>query len=252
MNDDECPVNGNEHPDDSVLTAELVDSLAEVPMPEPPSLTAITSRGRVHRRRRLAGLAGLGGSIATAVIMLALGLAGVFGAAPAGGRGTTQTAAFTLTSYVNGTVALKLSQVFEPAALQRALSQHGVRALVKTGTYCSSSPAAPSPVRLGVLPAPTAARGRHRATPWPGSGQGIWESATLPVKPSQLAPMADPISMVINPAAMPSGTELFIGFFNPGYSVFVDLIYTGSHTCSTGQRPPAVARQDRPPSAGHG
>ncbi len=196
-------------------------------------------------------MAGLGGAPAAAVIALALGLAGVFGAAPAGGTGTTESAAFTLTSYVNGTVSLKLSQVFDPAALQRALSQHGVRALVKTGTYCSSSPAAPSPVRLGVLPSPRPAGTRHRATPGPGGGQGIWESATLPVKPGQLAPMADPISMVINPAAMPSGTELFIGFFNPGYSVFVDLIYIGSHTCINGQQPPAVARLDRPSSAGH-
>jgi hypothetical protein len=245
-------MNNDEHPDDSALTAELVDSLARVAVPERPPLAAITSRGRVHRRRRLAGFAGLGGAPAAVVIALALGLTGVFGSAPDRGTGTTQTSAFTLTSYVNGTVSLKLSQVFDPAALQRALSQHGVRALVKTGTYCSSSPAAPSPVRLGVLPSPRRAGTRHRATPGPGGGQGIWESATLPVKPSQLALMADPISMVINPAAMPSGTELFIGFFDPGYSIFVDLIYTGSHTCIKGQPSPAVPRPDRPPSAGHG
>jgi hypothetical protein len=243
-------MNDDEHPDDSALTAQLRDSLADVAVPERPPLAEITSRGRVHLRRRLAVSAGLGGVTSAVVLALALGLTGVFGAAP--GRGTTQTAAFTLTSYVNGTVSLKLSQEFDPAALQRALSQHGVRALVKTGTYCSSSPAAPSPVRLGVLPSPRRAGTRHRATPGPGGGQGIWQSATLPVKPSQLAPMADPISMVINPAAMPSGTELFIGFFNPGYSIFVNLIYTSSHTCVSGQRPPAVARQDRPPSAGHG
>ena len=241
----------DEHPADSALAQELRDSLSDLAVPGPPPLAAITGRGRVRRRRRLAGLAGLGVTGGAAAIALALGLAGVFGAAPAR-TGTVQAAAFTLTSYTDGTVSLKLSQVFDPAALQRALSQYGVRALVKTGTYCSSSPAAPSPVRLGVLPSPRPAGTRHRATPGPGGGQGIWESATLPVKPSQLAPMADPISMVINPAAMPSGTELFIGFFNPGYSVFVDLIYTGSHTCINGQWPPAAARQDRPPSARHG
>lgn len=242
-------MNADEHPDDSALTAELVNSLADVAVPERPPLAAITDRGRVHRRRRLAVFAGLSGATSAVVIALALGLTGVFGAA-LGRTGGTQTAAFTLTSYVNGTVSLKLSQVFDPAALQRALSQRGVRALVKTGTYCSSSPAVPSPVRLGVLPSPRRAGTRHRATPGTG-GQGIWESATLPVKPSQLAPMADPISMVINPAAMPSGTELFIGFFDPGYAIFVDLIYTGSHTCIKGQ-PPAASRPDRPPSAGHG
>jgi hypothetical protein len=251
MNHHEQTMNDGEHPDDSALTAELRDSLADVAVPERPPLAAITSRGRAHRRRRRAGLAARGGATAAVVIALALGLTSLLGAAPGRGTGATQTAAFTLTSYVNGTVSLKLSQVFDPAALQRALSQHGVRALVKTGTYCSSSPAAPSPVRLGVLPIPRRAGTRHRATPELG-GQSIWESATLPVKPSQLAPMADPISLVINPAAMPSGTELFIGFFNPGYSVFVDLIYTGSHTCIKGQPPPAVARQDRPSSARHG
>jgi hypothetical protein len=235
MNDGEHPVNDDVHPDDNVLTAELVDSLADVPMPEPPPLTAITSRGRVYRRRRrLAGVAGLGGSLTAVIIVLALGLAGVFGPAPGRRTGARQTAAFTLTSYVNGTVALKLSQEFDPAALQRALSQHGVRALVKSGTYCLSRPAAPSPVRLGVLPRPRPAGTGHRAMPGPG-GQGVWQSATLPVKPSQLAPMADPISMVINPVAIPPGTELFIGFFSPGYSVLVNLIYTSSHTCINGQ-----------------
>lgn len=243
-------MNDDEHPDDSALTAELVDSLANVAVPERPPLAAITRRGRVHRRRRLASLAGLGGAPAAVVIALALGLTGVFGTAPGRGAGK-QAAAFTLTSYVNGTVSLKLSQEFDPAALQRALSQHGVRALVKTGTYCSSSPAAPSPLRLGVLPRPRHAGTRHRATPGPG-GQGFWQSATLPVKPSQLAPMANPISMMINPAAMPAGTELFIGFFSPGYSVFINLIYTSSHTCTNGQGRPAAARQDRPSSAGPG
>ena len=250
-------MNDDEHPDDSALTAELVDSLARVAVPERPPLAAITDRGRVHRRRRLAGLAGLGGATAAVVIALALGLTGVFGAAPARGTGTTRTAAFTLTSYINGTVALKLSQVFDPAALQRALAQHGIRALVKTGTYCSSSPAAPSPVRLGVLPIPRRARTPHRATPGTGGGQGIWESATLPVKPSQLAPMVDPISMVINPAAMPSGTELFIGFFDPGtpssWTSSTPALTPAStasgrqpHPARTGPRPPGT---DDPPAA---
>jgi len=229
-------MNQDEHPDDSALTAELVDSLAEVAVPERPPLAAITGRGRVHRRRRLAGLAGTG---AAALIVLALGLAGVFGAAP-GGTGTIQTAAFTLTSYTNGTVSLTLSQLFDPVALQRALARHGIRALVKIGSYCSSSPAAPSPIRLGVLPgaSPVPAGTHRRATPGLGNGQGIWQTVTLPVKPSQLAPMVDPISMVINPAAMPSGTELFIGYFDLVQTVVVNLIYTGSHTCSNTQQPP--------------
>jgi hypothetical protein len=208
-------------------------------VPERPPLAAITDRGRVYQRRRLAGLAGLGVACAVTGIALVLGLTGVLGAAPTR-NGTAQTAAFTLTSYTNGTVSLKLSQVFDPAALQRALAQHGTRALVKVGSYCSSSPAAPSSIRLGVLPgaSPGPAGTRRRAAPGLGNGQGIWESVTLPVKPSQLAPMVDPISMVINPAAMPAGTELFIGYFDLAQTIVVNLIYTSSHTCRNTQQPP--------------
>ena len=237
-------MNHDEHPDDSALTAELLGSVSELAVPGRPPLAAIIGRGRVHQRRRLAGFAGLGVTGAAAAIALALGLAGVFGAAPARGTGPVQTGAFTLTSYANGNVSLDLSQLFDPAALQRALAQHGIRALVKIGAYCSSSPAAPSPIRLGVLPGagPGPGRTHHRATPGRGNGQGIWQSVTLPVKPSQLAPMVDPVSMVINPAAMPARTELFIGYFDLDQRIVVDLIYTGSHTCSNTQQPPGGPR----------
>ena len=234
-------MNHDEYPNDSTLTRELRDSLSELAVPGRPPLAAITDRGRTYRRRRLGGFAGLAGATAAVVIALALGLTGVFGAPPA--RSTPQTgAAFTLTSYTNGTVSLKLSQLFDPAALQQALTQHGIPALVKIGSYCSSSPAAPSPVRLGVLPgaSPAPAGTRHRATPGLGNGRGIWQAVTLPVKPSQLAPMVDPISMMINPAAMPAGTELFIGYFDLVQTIVVDLIYTGSHTCSNAQQPPGT------------
>jgi hypothetical protein len=80
---------------------------------------------------------------------------------------------------------------------------------------------------------------QDNATPGPG-GHGFTESGNFPVKPSQLAPMVDPVTMVINPGAIPSGTELFIGYFNIGYTVFFDLIYTSSHTCRNADQPPAT------------
>lgn len=230
-------MNDDEYPDDGALAAELLDSLAEVAVPGRPPLAAITDRGRGHRRR-LAGLAGLGSASAAVVIALALGPTGVFGAAPAR-TGTVQTAAFTLISYTNGVVALKLSQVFDPAALQRALAQHGIPALAKTDAYCLSNPAVPAPVGRRVLSIP---RGRP----------DILQTGNWPVKPSQLAPFDDPITVVLDGAAMPPGTELFIGNFDLGHTIFAGVIYTSSHTCVTGQRPPAVARLDRPPSAGPG
>jgi hypothetical protein len=252
-------MNDNEHPSDSAVTRELRDSLSAVAAPERPSLAVITDRGRVHQRRRLAGLGGLCVTGAATGTALALGLTGVFGAASAGSAeagsaaprtgsaGTIRTAAFTLTSNANGTDTLTLthSQMFDPAALQQALAQHGIAAVVRTDTFCSSSPAAPDPgslrpgglgvlsIRAGVEPP------RPRAVPAPGS-----------LKPGDLSPrglravdlnrIVDHSVTVINPAKMPSGTELFFGYFNSDHALFFDLIYSSSYTCSTGQQPPAT------------
>jgi hypothetical protein len=233
-------MNHDEHPDDSTLTRELRDSLSELAVPARPPLTAITSRGRVHQRRRLAGFASLGIAGAAAGVALALGMTGVLGGAPARGTGAIRTAAFTLTSNANGTVSLNLRQLFDPAALQRALARDGIPALVTADAYCSSSPAAPGPVRAGVLSARAPAGVRRRAAPG-RAGRGIVESALFPVKPSDLAPsVAGELTMVINPAAMPAGTELFVGYFNSEDTLMFDLIYTSSHTCSHAQQPPAI------------
>ena len=218
-------MNYDEHPNDSALTRELRDSLSEVAGPERPPLAAITNRGRAHQRRRLAGFAGLGVTGAAAGTALALSLTGVLGAAPARSTGTIRTAAFTLTSNANGTDTLTLSnsQMLDPAALQRALAQHGIPALVKTDIYCSSNPAAPDPNSIGVLTVQHA-----NGTPLPKKSPAV-----KTVGPAHVAP-AD-IVTVINPAAMPSGTKPFFGYFNSDHALFVDLIYTSSYTCSNGQ-----------------
>lgn len=239
----------DEHTDDSTLTRELRDSLADLAVPGRPPLAAITSRGRAHRRRRR--LAGLGVTSAAACLALALSLTGVFGAARGRSTGTIQTADFTLTSYTNGTVAVNLRQMFGPAALQQALRRNGIPALVRSNTYCSSSPAVPSPLGLGVLSIPPPPGPRHLAAPSagprhqaaPGGEQGIIVGGNWPVKPSQLAPsIADAIQMVINPTAMPAGTELFIGYFDLGHTAFLNLIYTGSHTCRKALEPPGAPK----------
>jgi hypothetical protein len=36
---------------------------------------------------------------------------------------------------------------------------------------------------------------------------------------------------VINPAAMPSGTELFFGYSTSIHALFTDLIYASSYAC---------------------
>ena len=228
----------HEHPNDSTLTRELRDSLAAVAAPERPPLAAITNMGRAHQRRRLAGLAGLGGAGVAAGIALALGLTGVLGAAPARSTGTIgtaaparstgtiRTAAFTLTSNANGTDTLTLthSQMFDPAALQQALAQHGIPALVKTDTYCSSNPAAPNPASIGVLSV---------RAPGPQPPRGVFSNLT----PSEMNRIAAGTRTVIKPAAMPSGTELFFSYVNSGHALFFDLIYTSSYTCSNAPPP---------------
>jgi hypothetical protein len=207
-------MNDDEHPDDSTLTRELRDALSEVAVPGRPPLAAITSRGRAHQRR-LAGFAGLAVAGVAAGTALALGLTGVLGAAPTGSTGTIRTAAFTLTRNANGTdtLALSNSQMPDPAAVQRALEQHGIPALVKTGIICSSWPPPPSTGVLSIqLP---------DGTPVPGPSS---HRRRIPAN----------AVFVINPAAMPTGTELFFGYFNSGrvHALYPGLIYTNSHTCS--------------------
>lgn len=206
---------------DSTMTQELRNALSEVTAPERPPLATITSRGHAHQRRRLAGFAGFGVTGVAAGTALALGLTGVVGATPARSTGTIRTVTFTLTRNANGTDTLTLtnSQMADPATLQKALARDGIPALVKTGTICSSNPAPPS---SGVLT--------------------IERPDGTPVHPS-----AHPVNItndvnVINPAAMPAGTELFIGYLNSGrvHAIHPGLIYTSSYTCSYGGQPPAT------------
>jgi hypothetical protein len=217
-------MNHHEHPDDSIVMQELRDSVAELAVPRQPPLASITSRGHVYRRRR-AGFASAGVTSAAACIALVLGLTGVFGAGPTGSTGTS--------AATEGTVSLRLGQLFDPAALQRALAQAGVPALVRIGVYCSSSPVIPEPVTDAVLPGAAWTPRRDHF-----SFHGIYMSASFPVKPSQLAPSVDPVAVKIKPAALPSGTELFIGYFNLGHTVLVSVILTGDHHCANRQLVP--------------
>ena len=170
------------------------------------------SRSRRHRRQAELSIAGVAAST-----VLALGLAGVFGSGsrtPALDSGTIRTAAFTLTENANGTATLTLTadQMFNPGALQQALQQDGIPALVETNSYCSSSPAPPGPAWAATL--------------------SVQLPDGTPVAPNQPVP-ADAVT-VINPAAMPAGTELFFGYFNSDRTLTGNLIYTSSYSCSSG------------------
>jgi hypothetical protein len=233
-------MNDVENLNECALSRELLDALSELAVPERPPLAAITRMGLAHQRRRLAGFAGLGVT-ATVGVVLVLGLTGALGATPAQnthpgqvaapGRNTTttlgslQTPGFILTSNVNGTdtLTLTMSQMLDPATLQQALTQDGIPALVKTGTYCTSNPAPPDPVSAGVLsPFQPPGGVPHTMVPAPGGPA-----------PSEVQKMAAHTVTVINAEAMPSGTELFFGYSENIHAVFTDLIYTNAYSCSS-------------------
>jgi hypothetical protein len=227
--------------DQELITA-VRQSVHGVRMNVPAEQIASRSRAiRASGHRRLAAC--ITAVAAAGSVVLGLGLSGALGA-PDGGAdairgtgtihaaGTIRTAAFTLTRNANGTdtLTLTMSQMLDPAVLQQALAQDGIRALVKTGIYCQSSPAAPDPASIGVLSVRLPVKPPHVMVPAP-SGPA----------PSELKQIAARTVTVINAAAIPSGTELFFGYSSSIHALFTDLIYTSSYTCSNGLPPGSPA-----------
>jgi hypothetical protein len=203
-------MSGNNQMTDAAELRELRDSLSGVAMPERPRLEAITARGRAHRRRRLSAVAGLSMAGAAAGTALVLGLTGVLG--PARTPGTIRTASFTLVSNSDGTATLTINpkELLDPAALQSDLAQYGIPARVTSGSFCSSDPA---PAGFSqVMPGQPA-----------GSGTGTPQSGVQP-------------TITIDPAAMPAGAELSVGYFRLSsgeQQADVVLIDTSSYTCTS-------------------
>ena len=203
----------DEMSDNEVLRA-ASDSLSAIPMATPPDVAAIMVRGRARRRHRLSAVTGLSVAGAAAGTALALSLTGALG--PARAPGTIRTAAFTLASNSNGTATLtiKPGELLDPAALQSDLAQHGIPAKVTTGSFCSSD-SAPAGFSQVVSFSPA---GPYTATPQNGAQPAI----------------------MIDPAAMPAGTELSVGDFQLSSGEFSGqqqadfvLIDTSSYTCSS-------------------
>jgi hypothetical protein len=172
--------------DDVLLQAR--DALSGAQMETP--VEAILAKGRSRRRRRR--VAQLSAAVAASgALALGLGMGTVIGSGSPGlAPGTVRAAAFTLARNANGTVSLTLNQdqVFDPATLQQALARDDIPALVQSGTYCTSTPAPPSNGVLSVqLP----------------DGSPVANTA-----PGHRSPVPPDAVTVINPAAMPAGTEL--------------------------------------------
>jgi hypothetical protein len=205
-------VNIHEDLSDNEVLRTASDSLAGMPVAAAPDVAEIMARSRARRRRRISAAAGL--SAVAAVTALALSLTGTFGQART--PGVIRTAAFTLVSNSDGTATLTINpkELLDPAALQNDFAQYGIPAKVTSGSFCTSDPA----------PA--------------GFSQVV---SGLPGGPSTATPTAVPQpALTIDPAAIPAGTELSLGYFqltsgpNAGeqQADFV-LINTNSYTCTT-------------------
>jgi hypothetical protein len=161
------------------------ESMAGVHMRTP--VADIVAGGRTRRRRRLSGLTAAGALAVTGLTAGALAISGS-GAAPpvrAGGNagsagGNVQLAAFRVVSNPNGTATVTLVKGpgINPDSLGRALSGAGIPAIIRVGSFCRSH--GNSPQRDGVITSERRSDGS--------------------------------VILVINPKAMPSGTQLSIGF----------------------------------------
>lgn len=185
-------------------------SLSAAPVPRPPDAKTVMARGLARRRRRHAGI-GIAGTAAVAAA--AIGLTGVLAAGPAPTAGTIRTAAFTLVKNQNGSVTLTLTnrQVFHPNALQRALAQDGIPAVVRVGAICTSNP---QPDADGVV------------------SVRLPDGSPLPL-PSPQHPVPPATVTVINPTKMPAGTALSVAYLSTHRAVMIGLVNADSYTCHT-------------------
>jgi hypothetical protein len=208
-------------PDTDVLHA-LKDSLNHIDMPVPAE--QIVAAGRARQRRRLAGV--VAGAAALTGVTLSL-------AAPTAGPATSggvhvRTVAYTVDSQSDGTVRVtwdKRRYFEDHEGLQRALRAAGFPVLIKVGEFCRGSQDAGTLDPSGVGP------GVDRVMKGERADDGN-------------------VTFVFTPAAMPSGTELFIGYLSPAQLAAVGgnpgsverLVPTGVSLVCTTEPPPANPR----------
>jgi hypothetical protein len=192
-----------EQVDPAVLDA-LRGTLDRITMDTP--VERIVAAGRSRRRGRRAALvagAAAVGALAVAVPAAVSSRAGAPEASVTAGQTTTLhivTAAFTVDHYADGTVSVswaKSRYFSDPAGLQRALQRAGLPTLVKSGEFCKG------PGEDGSLNV-------H------GQGPGIDRIMT------GRRNFDGSVSLVFDPAAVPAGEELFIGYLTPAQLAVTD------------------------------
>jgi hypothetical protein len=167
------------------------------------SADQIFARARTRRHRQHLTAAGAAAATAAAGTALGLALTGTTAPAPPVSHQTTQLTAFTLQSGPHGTsiLTMRKGDRLNPAALRRALAQHGIPALVTVGKMCGTG-GQPASINQ-VLTTRRAASGV--------------------------------VQLSINPANMPAGMRLSIGYFPSGTGFA--LISDGSRPTCTAGRP---------------
>jgi hypothetical protein len=215
--------------DASAVLDTLKDSLNHVGMHAPAE--QIVAAGRARQRRRLAGTAAGVVAGAAAITGLTLGLTAPVGPATTDATGTAvggvhiRTVAYTVDSQNDGTVRVtwdKQRYFEDHEGLQAALRAAGFPVLIKVGEFCrgpqDAGTLSPSGVGPGVEKVMNGERGSNGR-----------------------------VTFVFTPAAMPAGTQLFIGYLSPAQLAAVGgnpgsverLVPTGVPLTCTTEPPPA-------------
>ncbi|MDN3357817.1 hypothetical protein [Actinomadura sp. DC4] len=211
------------------VASALKDSLEDVTMHTP--VNEIVGAGRARRRRRHLTFAATG---VVAVTGVALGVPALShpSTAPPGpgvsaGGVHIRTAAFSLDTQADGTLRVtwdKEKYFADHAGLQRALRAAGFPVLVKDGVFCRG------PQDDGYLSPSGSGHGVERVVHGERQGDGR-------------------VNLVFDPAAMPRGKQLFIGYLSPAQLAAVNgnpgsverlVPVSGALTCDTQAPPPHI------------
>jgi hypothetical protein len=197
---------------DEDLSVRVRESLAGMHMQT--SVETIIRDGRARRRRRRLAFSGVAVTAGVTAVLVGTTVSGSDSGSPTQASNSpsgsasspqinAQPVAFTLTSAPGGATSLTLykGQHLDPDALRQALAQHGIPALVTVGKFCRTNA---QPANLGDV-------------------------LTFQDQPRSVA-------FTINPAAIPSGVELSVGYFS--HSIRLGLIDEHAPlSCDTGQQP---------------
>jgi hypothetical protein len=179
------------------LTSRVRESVSGLYLQTPVDTIMKTGRRQRHRRRAIRVTAAA--ACCAAIVLAAIGLTST-GNGPAG-TGDIQLVAFTLRDGPAGSTSLTLHKGaqyrLDPDALRRALADHGIPALVTVGKSCDTNPEPD-----GLDQVVTAYR------------QSTGE-----------------VFITINPAALPAGAELSIGYF-PSHTTFGLIEKNAPKNCS--------------------